>query len=423
MLNCESRMRKSLCVGVLIWGGVSHAAFAQFEREMPQYSATTDGVVSEAEMQNQLVVPMVWPVDSGSLLLDHAGFSEEEISATWYVSWDATNLFISAVVKDDTPVFRLSSQGTGNVAYNAQDVMQPVFNPFNNPDHLFTDGIPDDEDPGDSLAAIYDIILDTSDEFGPDIYRHGPKLDSDEWESITVAGSLNEDESGYTVETAIPWAVAMDDAQPDYVPSVGDVHGLSFIVLGFSHDAAPGEAATLFTDFGDGLNTIGDPTTWNSVKLIGPNALPGDFNADGQFDAEDLDALSAAVRDQNPGIEFDLNGDGAVTNDDRQFWIQDVKGTWVGDSNLDGEFNSSDFVVVFTAGKFELQEDAGWAEGDWNGNQRFDSSDFVAAFTDGGFELGPRASVASVPEPTMATLVLTSCWLVIAWQRRDLRTM
>ena len=73
---------------------------------------------------------------------------------------------------------------------------------------------------------------------------------------------------------------------------------------------------------------------------------------------------------------------------------QDVKRTWYGDADFNGEFNSSDFVQVFQAGKYEqgwLTESgwavgalAGWSEGDWNGDGLFDSSDFITAFQDGG---------------------------------------
>ena len=86
--------------------------------------------------------------------------------------------------------------------------------------------------------------------------------------------------------------------------------------------------------------------------------------------------------------------------------------TYVGDSNLDGEFNSTDFVVVFTANEYEdgIPNNSGWAEGDWNGDGDFDSSDFVAAFTDGGYEMGIRPA-AVVPEPSTYALLLT----VVAW--------
>lgn len=91
----------------------------------------------------------------------------------------------------------------------------------------------------------------------------------------------------------------------------------------------------------------------------------------------------------------------------RVAYIRDVLGTWIGDSNRDGEFNSSDFVTVFTAGEYEdgIQANSSWSTGDWNGDKEFDSSDFVAAFIDGGFEKGPRQAANAVPEPSAMLLV------------------
>ena len=136
-------------------------------------------------------------------------------------------------------------------------------------------------------------------------------------------------------------------------------------------------------NYGLGLTTAGDP---------------GDYNGNGELDAEDIDQLSAAVEGGLADGKFDLNSDGSVNADDRLFWINELVNTYVGDSNLDGEFNSSDFVVVFTAGKYESGEAATYAEGDWNGDMLFNSSDFVAAFGQGGYERGPKP--AAVPEPS-----------------------
>ena len=81
---------------------------------------------------------------------------------------------------------------------------------------------------------------------------------------------------------------------------------------------------------------------------------------------------------------------------------------------LTGEFNSTDFVVVFGAGQYEDAEalNSTWATGDWNGDGEFNSSDFVAAFTDGGYERGPRP--AAVPEPHALILV---CAAMMLWRR------
>ena len=101
-----------------------------------------------------------------------------------------------------------------------------------------------------------------------------------------------------------------------------------------------------------------------------------------------------------------MNDDETVDLKDLRYWVSDLKNTWIGDANLDGEFNGGDFVQVFQAGKYELDELALWSEGDWNADERFNSGDFVAAFQSGGYEKGVRASVAAVPEPSANLLMI-----------------
>ena len=148
-----------------------------------------------------------------------------------------------------------------------------------------------------------------------------------------------------------------------------------------------------------------------------PIGAPGDFDGDGQLTALDIDLLSDAVLAGDNKSQFDLNSDSLVNQSDREVWVDDLKSTYFGDSNLDGEFNSTDFVAVFTEGKYEdgVAANAGWASGDWNGDKEFDSSDFVAAFVAGGYEIGPR-QVAVVPEPS--ALVLFAIGLLVCLARR-----
>ena len=104
--------------------------------------------------------------------------------------------------------------------------------------------------------------------------------------------------------------------------------------------------------------------------------------------------------------KFDLNGDGSVNEQDRLSWIQDLSNTFPGDSNFDGEFNSSDFVAVFTTAKYETGEPATWTEGDSNGDGLFNSSDFVTAFAGGAYERGPRdGGLMVIPEPSAIGLL------------------
>ena len=151
----------------------------------------------------------------------------------------------------------------------------------------------------------------------------------------------------------------------------------------------------------NGASNIDGP--W-SVALQLPIAIDGDFNSDGQLDVTDINMLNAAVHDMNHAAEFDLNGDKQVDAADLTVWVRDLKGTWFGDADLNGEFNSSDLVSIFREGKYDFDVDAGWQQGDWNGDLRFDSSDLVQAFRDGGYEQGPRRP-NNVPEPSSLLLV------------------
>lgn len=137
-------------------------------------------------------------------------------------------------------------------------------------------------------------------------------------------------------------------------------------------------------------------------QVIGQPLGDGDFNMDGTLDIADLDGITEAVKSGSQDAVYDVDLNGTVDATDRTLWIERVRGTYIGDANLDGEFNTSDFVSVFQAGEYEddVAGNSTWTTGDWNGDGEFDTTDFVAAFQAGGYELGPRAAVAAVPEPS-----------------------
>ena len=155
--------------------------------------------------------------------------------------------------------------------------------------------------------------------------------------------------------------------------------------------------------FGVGGNVHGEAlpsfldVTFDDMYFM-PSVL-GDFNYSSDLDAGDIDLLSSEVHKVTPSKWFDLNFDQQVDRTDHELWVHDLQNTWYGDADLNGEFNSNDFVQVFQEGKYETALRAGWAEGDWDASGTFESSDFVVAFQDGGYEQGPRTDVAVVPEP------------------------
>ncbi|MCA9213698.1 MAG: PEP-CTERM sorting domain-containing protein [Planctomycetales bacterium] len=145
----------------------------------------------------------------------------------------------------------------------------------------------------------------------------------------------------------------------------------------------------------------------------------GDYDNSGVLDLADINLLAAASASGDNDAMFDLTSDNLVDADDVAAWVKDLKNSWIGDSNLDGEFNSSDFVAVFTENKFERDEPASWAQGDWNGDGLFNSSDFVAAFVDGGFEKGERGpAITAVPEPTSLFSIVAGMLMLVASRRR-----
>ena len=87
---------------------------------------------------------------------------------------------------------------------------------------------------------------------------------------------------------------------------------------------------------------------------FGPEpGIRGDYNGNGELDAGDLD-LQASVGIATQDLTYDLNGDSVVDYaGDRVMWLHELKNVYVGDANLDSEFNSNDFVQVFQAGKYE----------------------------------------------------------------------
>ncbi len=148
-----------------------------------------------------------------------------------------------------------------------------------------------------------------------------------------------------------------------------------------------------------------------------PNPASGDFNNSGTLDVTDIDQLGAAINSGQYDWLFDVNGDLIVDDMDQAAWVHDLKHTWFGDANWDGEFSTDDLVQVLESGSYEADTPSSWSTGDFDGNGRTDSGDWVLALADGGYEQGPRAAVNIVPEPSSFVMLLAGL-MGIAFGRR-----
>ena len=108
----------------------------------------------------------------------------------------------------------------------------------------------------------------------------------------------------------------------------------------------------------------------------------GDFDGDGDFDLEDVDALVDGIIAGLNDPQFDLTQDGLVDQDDLTAWLA-IAGAanlpsgnpfLVGDSNLDGAVDGADFIIwndnKFTSGGL-------WSGGDFNADGSTDGQDFI----------------------------------------------
>ncbi len=190
--------------------------------------------------------------------------------------------------------------------------------------------------------------------------------------------------------------------------------------------ASRGLPATTRADLRFGFNTPGEVYILNKQdgivrRLVSANpAVAGDFNDDGFLTVEDIDLLSGAIAGGTGDLRFDLTDDDQVNRSDLETWVVDLKNTWIGDANLDGEFNTSDLTQVLQAGQYEdlVEGNSTWATGDWNADLDFDTGDLVYALQSGGYELGPRQAVRAVAEPAASGLILMGISCILLFARR-----
>ncbi len=256
---------------------VSISALAKINYNIP-YAAVTplyDGVISAGEWDDALAVN----VSYADFITNGIGTSitastpdAADISGVYYFKWDQTYLYMAFVVTDDMLQWRKAYPGP----YNGQDAVQICFNPYNSASAVFETG-----------AWIFDIVAETSDTQGADIYRHTGPLNTD---PNNIASTISETNDGYVIEAAIAW----QEIKSSLTATQGDIHGIGLMILDFDGSVAD----NLLCDFGSGANVIGDPAQWNTMTLVGAGGCGsqgrylGDVNADCYVDLSDFAILA-----------------------------------------------------------------------------------------------------------------------------------
>jgi len=205
-----------------------------------------------------------------------------------------------------------------------------------------------------------------------------------------------------------------------------DVHGGDGQPLGTPGKNVSEVRSVTLAPNGDLLITENDGGYVRRVKSTRPWRM-GDLDRDHDLDDRDIDQLAAAVRAGRHPQTLDLTWDGRVDARDQQAWVVTLRNTWFGDANLDGQFDTVDFLQVFQRGEYEdaVMGNSGWADGDWNGDGDFNGGDFVAAFQDGGYRAGPRTGAGQagqrgvvVPEPAGVAVWCVGGWMAVCSARR-----
>jgi hypothetical protein len=110
--------------------------------------------------------------------------------------------------------------------------------------------------------------------------------------------------------------------------------------------------------------------------------IRGDFDGDGDYDTDDIDALTSAIVAGGSVATFDLSGDGLLSMDDLEMWLQIAGGENLGpgraflfgDANLDGFVDGLDFIAW---NQHRFTSDSAWSHGEFNLDGVVDGLDFI----------------------------------------------
>ncbi|HDZ21645.1 hypothetical protein LCGC14_0315850 [marine sediment metagenome] len=171
-----------------------------------------------------------------------------------------------------------------------------------------------------------------------------------------------------------------------------------------------------------GVRRYGQPTQYSfafGFRIVSLGGAPGDFDGDGDVDADDIDLLCDNLGD----AAYDVDGDGDADEDDMIYLIETLVeltdgvrvGTKRGDFNLDGLVNGTDLALMKVAFGQPGQD---YADGNANCDAFVNGTDLAILKTNFGFIAPP--SPGGVPEPVTIGL-LSLGGLAMLRRRRSLR--
>ena len=138
----------------------------------------------------------------------------------------------------------------------------------------------------------------------------------------------------------------------------------------------------------------------------------GDLSFNGQLDVADLNILFRDIANRQRNRRLDLNMDRRVDVNDAYYWVTELKSTFVGDANLDGEVKFDDFLALSA----NFDEEGGWQQGDFDGDGTVSFPDFLALSANFGGTA--NASATAVPEPTAQSIALFGLLGLIGFRKR-----
>jgi|GEM_PF-3631056 len=91
-------------------------------------------------------------------------------------------------------------------------------------------------------------------------------------------------------------------------------------------------------------------------------------------DSREMDTLTRALAaPSRSDLDLDLNRDGSLNDEDLSFLLKVILNTTLGDTDLNGRVDFSDFLSLSNS----FGGSGGWGDGDFDGNQRIEFPDFL----------------------------------------------